>query len=202
MIIKRGSFDNPDDNRLFRHYNFPDVEVDPVIPVVLVFATTCAPHPRIKENVRRVLFLKRGFEVGAMRGKWSPIAGVDDHVDDQGNFGIKETIASASNELWGEAGLKSDSLSWFDDNRYSDPKLQGRIWDQKLIHAEVDQLEVTLNWENYGYAWIPVPAISHYVDTGDISDPYLEAFVREGNIVEEQGNLSRFAHFCRTSGWV
>ncbi len=202
MKIQKGSFDNPDDPRLFRHYNFPNVKEEPEIPVVLVFVTSCAEHPRKKDSVRRALFMKRGFEIGAMRGKWSPIAGVDDQVGPDGTYGDTESLSVAVSELWGEAGLKSVSLTLFGENRYADPNWVGRTWLQKLVHAEVDKLEVTLNWENYGYAWIPVPAISHYIATGEIQDPYLSAFVNEGNVVEEQGNLVRFIEYCRRSNLV
>ncbi len=205
MKICTGSFDDPTDPRRFKHYSFGSIEEDPEIPVVLVFPTSCVEHPRTKDCVPRVLMMKRGFEVGAMKGKWSPIAGVDDHLDQEGGDNLIGSQLTAMNELWAEAGLKAQvpdvpgHFNLFAENRYADPNWSGRTWVQRLFHVSVGQLEVTLNWENYGYAWISIQAISDYLKTGEVKDPYLQAFIDEGNVVEEQGNLHRFIVYCRNN---
>lgn len=73
--IQKGSFDNSSEQGFFRHFDF---ETDLVIPVVLVFVIRHIESVGCVNNGPEVLFLRRSFDVGAMQGQWSPVAGVDD----------------------------------------------------------------------------------------------------------------------------
>lgn len=200
MELRQGSFSNPDDPRMFKWYDFANPNVDPDIPVVLAFVTREVEHKR-KGYVPgpELLLVRRGFLVGAMQGLWSPVAGVDDHYDENQDVATRRSLVD---ELDEEVGINESSISVlhkFGENRFSDPQIKGRTWVQNLFHVQANVHTVTVDWENMGAVWVPVSAASDFVRSGKIDDPHMATVVKDGTLLGEDGNLARFVDYLELS---
>ena len=200
MQVKTGSFSDPGDPRQFRWYNFDSVEEDPEIPVVLVFVTRHILHA--KENYQpgpEVLFMRRGFLVGALQGQWSPIAGVDDlHMPDNPEEATRQVVLA---ELEDEAGITdlAGEVTYFGKNHYPDPRKPGRTYVQQLFHVQANYGSVVVDWENIGSIWVPISAVAEYLETGLTDNPHMSVVIDDGTTMIEDGNLARFKdYFSRT----
>jgi len=195
MQIKRGSFSDPKDPRLFKHYDF---NKDPEIPVVLVFPV------RKWRGHFEVLFMRRGFKVGAYRGWWTPIAGVDDHVvalNEDGQYDDEAgSLASCVDELKEEAGIivgPWDLVQIGEQSRQCLEKAD-RTWLQKLYVLRYYPIEtVVLNWENIGAMWVPIASVAYYVRCGRANTDEMQTVISDGTPMIEEGTLAIFADYCR-----
>lgn len=142
----------------YRYYSFSDVNIDPVIPVVIVFPW----RKKIFENEEKteILLVRRSFNVGSYKGLWAPIAGVDDRISPQKDQS-DNSIFTVVNEMEEEVGIKNiEGIVLIGEKDNCCIQMAGRIWRQKIYAVEVSPRDpvyngkITINSENIGATWV------------------------------------------------
>jgi hypothetical protein len=164
-----------------------DFKNDMRIPVLIVYVTCNYSFEvfggQIKEKGSSVLLLRRGFNVAAMPGLWSVVAGVDDVIDER-LMELERQQLRVLDEIRTEAGISDESVIYTsligrrDQPNPSNPK---QIFEQSLFWVEVEPMKrVSLDYEHTGAIFVPISVIREYLDTGATEDKELLVILKDG----------------------
>ena len=164
-----------------------DFVTDMRIPVLIIYVTCNYSFEifggHIIERGPSVLLLRRGFNVSAMPGLWSVVAGVDDIVDTRFNA-IERQEIRVVNEISEESGIPYEGIRKLILMAYRDQpnaSNQGQIFRQSLYWVEVDPVKrVSLDYEHTGAIFVPIRVIEEYLETGATEDKELSVILKDG----------------------
>jgi hypothetical protein len=164
-----------------------DFAKDMRIPVLIVYVTCDYSFEvfggRIIKKGPSVLLLRRGFNVGAMPGLWSVIAGVDDIVDRRliNQAGQRLRVVD---EITTESGISPEAIEdliCIGHRDQPNPSNPEQVFGQTLYWAEVNPVDrVSLDYEHTGAIFVPIRVIGEYLDTGTTEDKELSVILNDG----------------------
>ncbi|MDE1726407.1 MAG: NUDIX domain-containing protein [Thaumarchaeota archaeon] len=105
----------------------------------------------------KCLILKRSDKVRSMKGLWAGISGIIE--------GDEEPIYRAKKEILEETGITEDKITLLKSGpqiRADSPQYANHEWLIFPFLFSVQDVNITLNWENQEYRWINSSDITQY----------------------------------------
>lgn len=173
------------------------------IPAVLVCLVTerqyCIWNGTVINGGLSLLMMRRGFEVGAITGVWSMIAGIRDLVSSKGSISVHSlSILTVLKEIGGETGIPVTKL---EDEIFSmgsfhqiNPENSEQWFVNEVFFARVKPgltPGILLCHEHSGAVWVPIESIREFCnnplrfeDEKDVENkknhPVLSQVVKDG----------------------
>jgi len=110
----------------------------------------------IRDN-DKLLILKRSDKVKSMKGLWAGISGIIENNE--------EPLTRAKIEIFEEVGITEDKINLIkatEEIRISSPQYKNHEWEIFPFLFEVNNPEITLNWENSDFKWINIEELENY----------------------------------------
>lgn len=184
----------------YEYGNLYDFDTDRIIPTALIFAIRY-----LRQDEPELLLVKRSQKVGAMKGVWSPVAGIISCPEEDWQLDHPNR-RTALRELEEEVGivLPKETANIRRFHTYLAPRKGDQdpnMWGKNLVFAEVPSELATatlrLNWENEEYGWFRLSALMEQVSTGSTEDQAVSRIFAESRAPDLEFNLcSLFAHWA------
>ena len=110
----------------------------------------------IRDN-DKLLILKRSDKVKSMKGLWAGISGIIENDE--------EPLIRAKIEIFEEVGITEDKINLIkatEEIRINSPQYKNHEWEIFPFLFEVNNPEITLNWENSDFKWINIEELENY----------------------------------------